>query len=307
MIGILYNTVSFPGLGIEPFEVNNIAVSGESLGFLKSIFGESWQGIAWYGIIIMVGIILSALNGIKRAHQEGITTDDILDVILVAVVVSVIGARLYYVVFYGGLDSFYDLIAVWQGGLAIYGAVIGGIISLIIMALIKKVSPLVLLDIGASSIILGQAIGRWGNFVNIEAFGEATTLPWRMGIGFDGVILEYVHPTFLYESLWNIIGFGLIWYFYNHKRYNGQVLLTYLAWYGFGRMLIEGLRTDSLLLMPGVRVSQLLGGLFFVICTAAIIYIEVMIKKGKKVKFFDLVTVKEDNQKKEDKKNGNKN
>ena len=307
MIGILYNTVSFPGLGIEPFEVNNIAVSGESLGFLKSIFGESWQGIAWYGIIIMVGIILSALNGIKRAHQEGITTDDILDVILVAVVVSVIGARLYYVVFYGGLDSFYDLIAVWQGGLAIYGAVIGGIISLIIMALIKKVSPLVLLDIGASSIILGQAIGRWGNFVNIEAFGEATTLPWRMGIGFDGVILEYVHPTFLYESLWNIIGFGLIWYFYNHKRYNGQVLLTYLAWYGFGRMLIEGLHTDSLLLMPGVRVSQLLGGLFFVICTAAIIYIEVMIKKGKKVKFFDLVTVKEDNQKKEDKKNGNKN
>ena len=134
MLNLLYNTVSFPGLGIEPFEMNNIAVSGETLSFVKNIFGSGWQGIAWYGIIIMCGIVLSALNGIRRAHQEKITTDDILDVILVAVIVSVIGARLYYISFYGGVQSFYDVIAIWEGGLAIYGAVIGGIISLVVMA-----------------------------------------------------------------------------------------------------------------------------------------------------------------------------
>jgi len=274
MINLLskISTISFPGLGIGEFEINNIAVPADSLGFLKKIFGEDWQGIAWYGIIIMVGILLSATYAIWRARKEGLTTDDMLDVILTAVIVSVLGARLYYVIFYGGFDSLYDIIAVWNGGLAIYGAVIGGIISLIIMAKIKKVSHLMLLDIGASSIILGQAIGRWGNFMNAEAFGYETDLPWRMGIG-SGESAIFVHPTFLYESLWNIIGFVLIWILYNHKKYNGQIFLTYLAWYGFGRMLIEGLRTDSLWLVPNViRVSQLIGALCFVICTVLIIY-----------------------------------
>ncbi|MBQ8836724.1 MAG: prolipoprotein diacylglyceryl transferase [Clostridia bacterium] len=282
MLNLLYNTVSFPGLGIEPFKVNNIAVSGDTLGFLKNIFGESWNGIAWYGVIIMFGIVLSAVYAIWRAHKEGITTDDILDVILVAVIVSVIGARLYYVIFYGGFDSFYDLVAVWNGGLAIYGAVIGGILSLLLMGKIKKINPLLLLDIGASSIILGQAIGRWGNFMNIEAFGYETDLPWRMGIGYNGVITEYVHPTFLYESLWNIIGFFIIWYIYNHKKYNGQIFLTYLAWYGLGRLFIEGLRTDSLWLIDGViRVSQLVGAVCFVVCAAIIFFIK--IKRRKRV------------------------
>ena len=273
-------TISFPGLGIGEFEISNIAVSADTLSFFKKIFGESWQGIAWYGVIIMVGILLSAIYGIWRGHSEGLSTDDMLDVILTAVIISVIGARMYYVIFYGGFDSLYDVIAVWNGGLAIYGAVIGGIISLIIMAKIKKRSPLVLLDIGASSIILGQAIGRWGNFMNAEAYGYETDLPWRMGIGV-GERAIFVHPTFLYESLWNIVGFFVIWYFYNHKKYNGQIFLTYLAWYGFGRMLIEGLRTDSLWLIPDViRVSQLLGAIFFVVCTAILVYIG--IKRHKK-------------------------
>lgn len=274
MISLLskITTISFPGLGIGEFEVSNIAVSADTLSFFKKIFGENWQGIAWYGIIIMIGILLSATYAIGRAHQEGLTTDDMLDVILTAVIVSVLGARLYYVIFYGGFDSLYDVIAVWNGGLAIYGAVIGGIISLIIMAKIKKVSSLMLLDIGASSIILGQSIGRWGNFLNAEAYGYETDLPWRMGIG-AGDNAIFVHPTFLYESLWNIIGFFLIWYLYNRKKYNGQIFLTYLAWYGFGRMLIEGLRTDSLWLIPDViRVSQLVGALCFVICTALLVY-----------------------------------
>nr|MBQ5811174.1 prolipoprotein diacylglyceryl transferase [Clostridia bacterium] len=284
MLGLLakITTISFPGLGIGEFEVNKIAVSADKLAFLKKIFGENWGGIAWYGVIIMVGIVLAALYGMSRAKIEGISSDDILDVILVAVIVSVIGARVYYVVFYGGYDSLYDLVAVWNGGLAIYGAVIGGIISLIIMSKIKKVPALRLLDIGASSIILGQAIGRWGNFVNAEAYGYETTLPWRMGIG-SGANAIFVHPTFLYESLWNIVGFVLIWSLYKKKKYDGQMFFIYLAWYGFGRMLIEGLRTDSLWLVPYViRVSQLIGAVCFVICTAILVLMEIKQRKAAK-------------------------
>ena len=284
MLGLLakITTISFPGLGIGEFEVNKIAVSADKLAFLKKIFGENWGGIAWYGVIIMIGIVLAALYGMSRAKIEGISSDDILDVILVAVIVSVIGARVYYVIFYGGYDSLYDLVAVWNGGLAIYGAVIGGIISLIIMSKIKKVPAFRLLDIGASSIILGQAIGRWGNFVNAEAYGYETTLPWRMGIG-SGANAIFVHPTFLYESLWNIVGFVLIWSLYKKKKYDGQMFFIYLAWYGFGRMLIEGLRTDSLWLVPYViRVSQLIVAVCFVICTAILVLMEIKQRKAAK-------------------------
>lgn len=266
------STISFPGLGIGEFQVNSTAIPADKLGFLKGIFGDNWDGIAWYGIIIMVGIVLSAIYALWRAKQEGITSDDMLDVILVAVIVSVLGARMYYVIFYGGYDSLLDIIAVWNGGLAIYGAVIGGILSLILMGKIKKIKPLKLLDIGAASIILGQAIGRWGNFVNAEAYGYETDLPWRMGIG-SGDNTIFVHPTFLYESVWNLIGFFLIWYFYNKKKYDGQLLLMYLAWYGFGRMFIEGLRTDSLWLIPDViRVSQLFAAICFAVCTALLVF-----------------------------------
>ena len=284
MLGLLakITTISFPGLGIGEFEVSKIAVSADNLSFLKKIFGESWGGIAWYGVIIMVGIILAALYGISRAKIEGITTDDILDVILVAVITSVIGARVYYVIFYGGYDSLYDLIAVWNGGLAIYGAVIGGIVSLIVMSYIKKVPALRLLDIGASSIILGQAIGRWGNFMNAEAYGYETTLPWRMGIG-SGANAIFVHPTFFYESLWNIIGFVIIWSLYKKKKYDGQMFFIYLAWYGFGRMIIEGLRTDSLWLIPDViRVSQLVGAVCFIVFTAVLAVMEIKQRKAVK-------------------------
>ena len=192
---------------------------------------------------------------------------------------SVIGARIYYVLFYGNYKTFYDVIAIWNGGLAIYGAVIAGAITLCVMAKIKKKSPLVLLDIGAASIPLGQAIGRWGNFMNAEAYGYETTLPWRMGIAEAGGTI-YVHPTFFYESLWNFIGFFLIWYLYKKKKFNGQIFLTYIAWYGFGRMFIEGLRTDSLWLIPGViRVSQLLGAVSFAIAAAPLIFFCIKFRK----------------------------
>ncbi|MBR5539485.1 MAG: prolipoprotein diacylglyceryl transferase [Clostridia bacterium] len=284
MLGLLARTniLSFPGLGIGEFEINKFAISGDSLPFLKVIFGDDWGGIAWYGVIIMCGIILAALYGMSRAKIEGISSDDILDVIIVAVIVSIIGARLYYVIFYGGYDSLYDLIAVWNGGLAIYGAVIGGILSLIVMGKIKKIPALRLLDIGASSIILGQAIGRWGNFVNAEAYGYETTLPWRMGIG-SGEYAIFVHPTFLYESLWNLIGFFLIWSLYKKKKYDGQMFLVYLTWYGFGRMLIEGLRTDSLWLIPDVvRVSQLVGVICFVLCGSILAFMAFKSRKAVK-------------------------
>ena len=276
------STISFPGLGIGEFEVNSTAISADHLQIFQKIFGEDWDGIAWYGIIIMVGILLAAFYGLWRAKQEGISSDDMLDIILVAVIVSVLGARIYYVVFYGGYESFYDLIAVWNGGLAIYGAVIGGILSLTLMAKIKKVSTFKLLDIGASSIILGQAIGRWGNFVNAEAYGYETDLPWRMGIG-SGNHAIFVHPTFLYESIWNLIGFFLIWSLYKKKKYNGQIFLLYLAWYGFGRMFIEGLRTDSLWLIPDViRVSQLVAAVCFAVCTALLVFFAVRYKNKEK-------------------------
>lgn len=164
------STLSFPGLGIGEFTINSVAFT---------VFGHE---IAWYGVIITFGIILSAIYGLSRAKLEGISSDDMLDVILAAVIFSVIGARIYYVLFYGNYKTFYDVIAIWNGGLAIYGAVIAGAITLCVMAKIKKKSPLVLLDIGAASIPLGQAIGRWGNFMNAEAYGYETTLPWRMGI-----------------------------------------------------------------------------------------------------------------------------
>lgn len=278
--------ISFPGLGIGEFEVNGIAIDGNSLGFLKNIFGENWPGIAWYGIIITFGIILSAIYALYRTKQEGISVDDMLDVILITVIASIFGARIYYVIFSGNgmYTSIMDVFAIWEGGLAIYGGVIAGALTLTIMGFIKKISPLKLLDIGGSSIILGQAIGRWGNFMNVEAYGYETSLPWRMVINDNGLI-ESVHPTFLYESLWNIIGFAIIWYLYNHKKYDGQIVLSYLTWYGFGRMFIEGLRTDSLWLIPDViRVSQALGALCFVCGAVALIFIEIRRKKSTKTR-----------------------
>lgn len=257
------STLSFPGLGIGEFTVNSVAFT---------VFGHP---IAWYGVIITVGILLSAVYGISRAKLEGISEDDMLDVILAAVIFSVIGARIYYVIFYGNYKTFYDVIAIWNGGLAIYGAVIAGAVTLCVMAKLKKKSPLVMLDIGAASIPLGQAIGRWGNFMNAEAYGYETTLPWRMGIAVAGETM-YVHPTFFYESVWNLIGFLLLWYLYKKKRFNGQIFLTYIAWYGFGRMFIEGLRTDSLWLITGVvRISQLLGAVSFAVATALLIFFSI--------------------------------
>lgn len=257
--------ISFPGLGIAPFSLDSVA------------FRIGNFTIAYYGLIITLGIILAAIYVIWRAKHQGIVADTILDIALVVVPLGVIGARLYYVL--TSLDhfqSFWDIFNLRAGGLAIYGGIIGGAIGVIIMARVKKISFFLLADMITPAVLIGQILGRWGNFFNAEAYGSATELPWRMGL-YKGGEWIYVHPTFLYESLWNLLGFFLINWFYGlkaektHKKYDGQIFLMVFSWYGFGRMFIEGLRTDSLYVGP-FRISQVLGFLFFLAGAALLIY-----------------------------------
>lgn len=262
--------VSFPGLGISPIKIDPVAFS---------IFGYD---IVWYGVLIAVGMIVAYINGSFRAKHEGIKSDDLIDLALFVILFGVIGARLYYILFnldmyivtgkgfWGSLGAtLLKMINIREGGLAIYGGVIAGVIAGYFVAKFKRIRFPVILDILASSVIIAQSIGRWGNFMNMEAYGAETILPWRMGLlsmipGSDTIITEtYVHPTFLYESLWNLIGFILIAIFYNKKKYHGQVCLWYVTWYGFGRMFIEGLRQDSLYI-GSLRVSQALAAIAFI-------------------------------------------
>ncbi len=258
-------TVSFPGLGIDNFTLNPVA-------FTLPIFGGI--EVRFYGLIITLGIILAFTYCAYRAKQEGIIFDDLLDIALFTIIFAVIGARAYYVLTsLDKYDSFGEMIAIWNGGLAIYGAIIAGAITILVTCRIKKLSALKMLDATAPAVMIGQILGRWGNFFNGEAYGsvvpENSPLYFiRMGIfpnDIEGVRgMAYVHPTFLYESLWNLCGFLLIHFLYKKKKFDGQVLLMYVTWYGFGRMFIEGLRTDSLYV--GVfRISQVLGFLCFVV------------------------------------------
>ncbi len=257
-------TISFPGLGIEEFEVNKVLFSIGSLS------------VRWYGIFVTLGILAAFVYVFYRVKQSEFNPDDILDIGLFTVISGVIGARLYWVIFFGNIKSFWDIFAVWNGGLAIYGGIIGGVLAIFLTARYKKMKFLPLADMAGPGVMIAQAIGRWGNFFNGEAHGgvvaEGSPLYFlRMGLypnDIDGVFgMAYVHPTFLYECLWNVLGFVLINIFYKKRRFDGEVALWYLAWYGFGRMFIEGLRTDSLMIGP-FRVSQLLGGACFVVFTA---------------------------------------
>ncbi len=274
-------TVSFPGIGIGEFTLDRVAFE---------IFGKP---IYWYGIIITCGILIAFLHAYLRTKQEGIIADDILDVGLWTVLCGVVGARLYYVLFDflerpKNYQSFVDVIAIWNGGLAIYGGIIGGTLAILGVSLFKKINPLKVMDTIAPGVMIAQAIGRWGNFFNGEAHGgvvsEGSPLYFlRMGLFEDGR-MQYFHPTFLYESLWNIVGFTLITIFYRKKKFNGQVTLAYFAWYGFGRMFIEGLRTDSLYWGP-FRVSQVLGGICFAVGAGLMIACLIFRKKGMFDKF----------------------
>lgn len=255
------NYISFPGLGIGEMEIHRVALS---MGPIK---------IYWYGLIMTLAIVLGFAFACIRAKKVGISFDTMLDYVIFVVIFSIIGARLYYVVFSGQTyDSFYDIIAVWNGGLAIYGGLIAGFFTIMIVSKIKHISFPKMLDIVAPAAMLGQAIGRYGNFMNGEAYGynpEKIALYadniFRMDIRAEGSdFVRHTLPTFLFESVWNVIGLLVIVFIVDKiKKYDGQVVLFYLTWYGFGRGWIEMLRSDSLYLFD-IKISSLVGFLCFI-------------------------------------------
>ena len=272
------NTVSFPGLGLD-FEVNRVAFS---IGDLP---------VYWYGILIALGFILAILYVSRRAREFGVDADRMLDIILGGAIGGIVGARAYYVIlqwdYYG--QNLSQIFNTRSGGMAIYGGLIGGVLIGLLMCKIRRVKFMPALDLVVGGFLIGQGIGRWGNFVNIEAFGANTSLPWGMS---SSVITDYltqheaeleaigmdidpnmpVHPTFLYESLWCLLGFAFIAWYTRRRKFDGELTLLYMMWYGAGRAVIEGLRTDSLMI-PGtsLRASQVLAAAMAVV--AAIIWI----------------------------------
>lgn len=252
------NTISFPGLGLE-FNVDPTAFS---------IFGRD---IKWYALILTTGLILGVIFGIAEAKRVGISSDSILDIVLVGTPTAIVFARAYYVICEWDYYSLHkdEIIKIWNGGIAIYGAIIGAVLAAFIYCRVKKISIGKMFDVCCFGLLIGQIVGRWGNFVNAEAHGGETDLPWRMYIS---EIDMAVHPTFLYESIWNIIGFVILFLYRKHKKFEGEIFLMYITWYGFGRAFIEGLRTDSLYIgHTGIRTSQLLAILTVIAAAITII------------------------------------
>lgn len=255
--------ISFPNLGIE--------ICPDELAIPIT---DNW-GIHWYGILIAAGFVLAVLYALCRAKQFGLTQDHILDMLFYAVPLSVICARAYYCIFYW--DNYKDdpisVLYIWEGGIAIYGAVIGAVAAVLLYCRLKKVPIGPMVDIGSLGLLIGQMIGRWGNFVNREAFGAKTDSFLKMGLQDAVGNLAYYHPTFLYESVWNFIGFLLLHAYSKRRKFDGEIFALYVAWYGLGRSWIEGLRMDSLYLFgTGIRVSQLLAVLSFVAAVIFLVY-----------------------------------
>lgn len=249
----MVNHILFPNLGL-------------SLTLRESfqIFGFS---IYWYAVIIVTGMVLAVWYAVRMFPKKGLEQDDLFNMFLIALPTAIICARAYYVIFSWNdyKDNLWQIFNIRGGGLAIYGGVIGAAAVVLLYCNRKKISFAKVFDILAVGLLIGQAVGRWGNFVNAEAFGDPsrpTNLPWAMTI--LGVA-ENVHPTFLYESLWNAAGIILLLLYQKKlQRADGELFLTYLLWYGLGRVWIEGLREDSLMLMTTplqIRVSQVLAGL----------------------------------------------
>lgn len=254
--------VQFPGLGLD-FTINRVALS---------IGGFN---IYWYGVIIAVGMLLALLYAFHYAVDFGIDSDRLVDVVAIGTVMAIVCARIYYVAMAPfEYQSLWEMVDIRLGGIAIYGAAIGAFVFGGLAAKWRKVPLLPLFDLVALGFLIGQGIGRWGNFVNQEAFGTNTTLPWGMYSEGTEAYLQSVqvtlpagvtvdpsmpvHPTFLYESLWCLIGFVVLALYVKHRKFHGQIFLLYAIWYGLGRGWIEGLRTDSLLIgNTGLRASQL--------------------------------------------------
>ena len=257
-----YTTISFPGLGIEFDPIREFAIGPVSVHL--------------YGLIIGIGMILAATYAMKRSREFGLTEDHVLDGFLYVTPFAIACARAYYVAFSWEMyaDNPISALYIWEGGIAIYGGVLGAIIGILVFTKVKKIGTLATLDLIAIAFLIGQSMGRWGNFFNREAFGAETESFLRMGLynTFTGET-TYHHPTFLYESVWNGVGFLLLHFLSKKRKYDGQVALGYAAWYGLGRALIEGLRTDSLY-VPGtaIRVSQLLAAASCGVAVVLLVY-----------------------------------
>lgn len=283
----------FPGLGWE-IPISRVAVS---IGSLE---------IYWYGVIIAVGFGLGLWVYLSHNRSCGIHPDEGLDIILWSMLGAIVGARAYYVAFQWDhyKDNLKEIFNLRGGGLAIYGGIIGALIVAFIVCRSKKLPMLPVADAAFPGVMLGQAIGRWGNFFNMEAFGTNTTLPWGMtsdtisnylsrhqaALLAQGVVVDPampVHPTFLYESLWNLIGVAvlLLWLF-PRRSYDGQITLGYTAWYGLGRFFVEGLRTDSLM-WGSVRVSQALGGALFIVAAGLMLAIFLWSRKPMTLEYIE--------------------
>lgn len=276
----MHKTIDFPNLGIHL----------ENVGKAFSIFGFD---IAFYGIIIGIGILAGLLMAMLRAKQTKQDPETYVDLAIYAVIFGIIGARIYYVIFSWDMykDDLLSILNIRQGGLAIYGGVIGAVITVFVFAKKRNLQPGILLDTACYGLVLGQAIGRWGNFFNREAFGEYTNGLFAMRLPIDavrssdvtqlmrdhlemidGVGYIQVHPTFLYESVWCLLVLAFMFFYYKRRMFKGEIFLVYLAGYGFGRFWIEGLRTDQLLL-PGIGwpVSRVLAAVLTVGSVAIIV------------------------------------
>ena len=273
--------INFPKLGSDLDHV------GKNI----SIFGFS---IAYYGIVIVTGMMIAIWIAQREAKRTGQNPEQYLDLAMIGIAAGILGARIYYVIFAWDYykDDLLSIFNIRQGGLAIYGGIIGACIAVVIYSRKKKQNFSLLMDTASMSIVFGQIMGRWGNFFNREAFGDYTNnlfamqLPvsavraneitqkmWDHVVTVNGVEYIQVHPTFLYESLWNVGVLLFLFWFRKRKKFNGEVFLMYLIGYGLGRIWIEGLRTDQLLLpVVGLPVSQLLSGCLVVGCTILVVW-----------------------------------
>ena len=255
-----YTEISFPALDLVMNPGRTI-----SIGPLT---------IHYYGAIIAFGLILGVLYACRRSKAFGLKEDDLIDGVLWVTPFAILCARAYYVIFRWAeeyADNPISALYIWQGGLAIYGGVIGAVVGILVFCKCRKIKPVVVLDVVSLSFLIGQSIGRWGNFFNREAFGAETDVLWKMGLLKNTGEVIYVHPTFLYESLWNACGLVILHFASKRRKFDGQIALGYMAWYGLGRCMIEGLRSDSLYIGP-FRVSQLLAGVSCIVAVSLLVW-----------------------------------
>ena len=255
--------IAFPGPGLE-FTLNRVAISIGSFEIL------------WYGVVIGLGFLLAVLYALHRAKDFSLTKDNIYDLVIFAAPIAILGARTYYIL--GDPDvSFLDFLKIRDGGLAIYGAVIGGALAALLVSKIKKLNLFDLLDVGGLGLLIGQSIGRLGNFFNIEVYGRETKSFLRMVLP-NGTA---VHPLFLYEILWNVLGFVLLHCYSKHRKFKGELFCLYLVWYGLCRALLESLRDDTFVLrIAGQPLSLILSLLLALASAALIIFMRLRLKKA---------------------------